>query len=149
MDVGFTGTQKGMTPQQKKQLEEIIFVLKPSKVRYGDCIGADEEFHDIVDRYRTEWKQNVNIIIHPPFDSKKRAFKKGDVLHEPKAYLDRNQDIASECQVLIATPKENYEVVRSGTWATIRRAREALKRVIIIWPHGKVDLQEPKQKSIL
>jgi len=59
-----------------------------------------------------------------------------DEYRNPQDYLVRNQDIVNECDVLVATPKENNEVLRSGTWATIRRATKAKKPVLIVNPDG-------------
>jgi hypothetical protein len=53
--------------------------------------------------------------------------------------LDRNQAIANEIDMLVATPQESEEVNRSGTWATIRRTRKQEKPVLIINPDGSLD----------
>jgi hypothetical protein len=50
--------------------------------------------------------------------------------------LERNTEIVKACDVLIATPKEQDEVLRSGTWATIRRARKYDKKLAVIFPDG-------------
>lgn len=39
--------------------------------------------------------------------------------------MARNDLIISNCDVLLAFPRTLHETVRSGTWATIRRARKA------------------------
>jgi hypothetical protein len=101
---------------------------------HGDCVGADAEAHDSV---RHEFPKVV-IVIHPPAKDTKRAFKKGDRSERPKQYLARNRDIARACQVLIATPKQDFEVNRSGTWSTVRYAREYGKKIYVILPDGEV-----------
>jgi len=55
-----------------------------------------------------------------------------------KPYLARNQDIVDETEVLIAVPAQKKEIVRSGTWATIRRARKAGRLIYFIFPDGRV-----------
>ena len=134
--VGFTGTQSGMTNPQHLIVK--LFIQKYSDeiedVRHGDCIGADSDFHDISKLY------DKKVIIHPPKNKTKRAFKRGDVILEPDEYLKRNHDIVDACNILLATPKENEEVIRSGTWATIRYGKKSKKMVIIIFPDGKVDI---------
>lgn len=129
MKVGFTGTSKGMTDNQILMVAKYLQAFKiGSEFHHGDCIGADSEAHDIARllKYR--------IISHPPINSIKRAFKDADVVLEPKKYMVRNQDIAKVCNILIATPESADEVLRSGTWSTVRKARKLNKEVIIIAP---------------
>jgi hypothetical protein len=127
MTVGFTGTQIGMSSKQKEHLRSQLIALGAEWFRHGDCIGADSEAHTIA------MSVGCRIAIHPPIDSKKRAFREGDYLAEPKDYLVRNHDIVDESQVLIAAPKnERREERISGTWATIRYARKIGRRVIIL-----------------
>lgn len=134
MDVGFTGTQNGMTTHQKQSVEAVICDLRPERARHGMCIGADEQFHYICRRYP------IFIVGHPGMDSLGRSpmtvYVDVDVLCEKKLYLDRNTDIATYCDVLVATPKEYEEELRSGTWSTIRRGRKQHKRIIIVYPDG-------------
>lgn len=40
-------------------------------------------------------------------------------------YMDRNDVLVARAEVLLAFPKTRFEERRSGTWATIRRARKA------------------------
>jgi len=135
--IGFTGTQSGMTDTQYL-ITKLFFQkykIEIEDVHHGDCIGADADFHILVRLY-----SNIKIIIHPPKNKSKRAFKQGDVILEPDEYLKRNHDIVDACNILLATPKENEEVIRSGTWATIRYGKKSKKMVIIIFPDGKVDI---------
>lgn len=116
MKVGFTGTQAGMSPAQAEALYALLKELKPDEFHHGDCMGADREAHLIVsDSFPT-----CSIIVHPPTDNRKRAFMMGREEREPKEYIQRNRHIVVETDVLIATPKEMKEVLRSGTWSTLR-----------------------------
>jgi len=128
MIVGFTGTQKGMTEGQSKSIENWLRHHNPSEVHHGDCIGADSQFHQIAKN------QGIEICIHPPDDPRKRAFSIGGQMRPERPYLLRNHHIVESCDVLIATPKENEEIIRSGTWATIRHARKEKKKVIVFYP---------------
>jgi hypothetical protein len=128
--VGFTGTQRGMTPEQKNEFKSLIEAINPVEFHHGDCIGADEQAHYIV-------ADTVDVVIHPPIDPKKRAFCQGTTLTE-KPFLKRNHDIVDAASVLIAAPGETNEVLRSGTWATIRYAHKTNTRTIIIYPDGSV-----------
>lgn len=132
MKLGFTGTQSGMTDGQKSAFIKLIGRLKPTEFHHGDCVGSDAEAHDLIRTYYPDCK----IIGHIPLKDYKRAFKKCDEERPPKNYLERNEDIARECKLVIAAPKEMTETVRSGTWATIRRARKVKTSIIIIWPNG-------------
>jgi hypothetical protein len=61
-------------------------------------------------------------------------------MHECKEYLDRNHDIVDSSDLLIAVSESTVEVLRSGTWATIRYAKKLRKPIKIIYPDGKVEL---------
>lgn len=139
MNIGFTGTSKGMTPRQKvtfrRVLSEALDELKSSKFEFhhGDCVGADAEAHDI-----TYLLQYFFIVLHPPINQSKRAFKHGDLTLKAFPYLDRNKHIVADTDRLIATPAQKEEQLRSGTWSTVRYARKAGKPVTIIYPDGTI-----------
>jgi len=59
-------------------------------------------------------------------------------LCEAKPYLDRNQDIVDGADILIAAPNEDKEIVRSGTWSTVRYARKSKKKIILVLRSGEV-----------
>jgi len=137
MKVGFTGTQQGMTDAQHERLMHILEDLDELgkngiiEFHHGDCVGADAEAHDIA------LHLGIAIIRHPPDKDDKRAFCKdssGD--KEPAPYLVRNRDIVNVTQILFATPKTVAEVLRSGTWFTIRYAKSRKKPVWVIRPNG-------------
>lgn len=148
MILGFTGTQDGMTDQQRETVEAVVsaqylphmdFALaNVSEVNHGDCIGADENFHMICRRI------GVPIVIHPPENESKRAFCEGAALiHDPLPYLDRNRVIVVTSDWLLATPKQNHEPAgkrAGGTWYTVRFARTQAVPVLIVWPDGTTNL---------
>ena len=132
-NVGFTGTQEGMTEEQKATLYTLLSNLEQfDEFHHGDCVGSDAQAHEIA------MELCMRRVIHPPIDPKKRAFCKGDVILPEKEYIERNHDIVDTTQWLIATPKEHHRVRRSGTWATVRYAESQRKDVAIIWPDGSV-----------
>lgn len=139
LSIGFTGTRYGMTPRQRETLK-LYLKRNPIQTSYhhGDCIGSDEEFHNILELLG----HKLNIIIHPPKNDSKRAFCKGGIILEPKPYLERNKDIVDESDILLATPAENNEQIRSGTWSTIRYGHKRKKQVFIIYPNGVMKLYE-------
>ena len=138
---GFTGTRNGMTQKQKEAFRDTIILLEIDKFHHGDCIGADFLAHEIIKNINT----NIKIIIHPPSYAKYRAFCKGNVILGQRPYLDRNKDIVDHSDLLIATPGEFKEKLRSGTWSTIRYARKKNKSIYIMMPDGKVVKENIKE----
>jgi hypothetical protein len=138
--VGFTGTQEGMTPLQKRSFLSVWQMIEDEvgpihEFHHGDCVGADSEADDFaVDAFT--FSGIGCVVIHPPDVDAKRAWCVGDRIEKPLPYLERNTEIVKACDVLIATPKEREEVLRSGTWATIRRARKYNKKLAVIFPDG-------------
>lgn len=112
MRVGFTGTRRGMSPHQKRQLREALnwFGLygwhhkEPMELHEGEASGADREAKDVVQECRYGW----DVVPHLP---------NGDP-------LARNRRIVAAVDVLIAAPETDEETLRSGTWATVRYARQ-------------------------
>lgn len=140
LHVGFTGTQNGMIPEQMVTVLKLIFILKPTHVHHGDCVGADEEFHQLAILAKVPY-----IVIHPPDDPKKRAhcydvyrFTEHTkfLLCSEKPYLVRNQDIVDASGIVIATPYEVVEQQRSGTWSTMRKTLKSEKDLITVWLNG-------------
>ena len=133
---GFTGTRKGMTDGQKESLSELLGSLNRivAVVHHGDCVGADAEFHGICHEF------GFQIHIHPPTNQKHRAFcQSADFEEKPKAYITHNYNIVNACDLLLATPS-GAERTRSGTWSTIRYARQQDKKVIVITTNGEIDV---------
>jgi len=136
MILGFTGTQKGMTENQKKIFRQFILNHRPKNLCHGDCVGADVEAHLIV----KDCFPKCHIEIFPPINNSKRAFTTRHstptiILHPEMDYIARNHAIVDNCDTLIATPK-GKEQLRSGTWATIRYALKCQKNIYIIFPDG-------------
>lgn len=132
MKVGITGTQVGLTVQQFETLKKLLGVILMDEIHAGDCVGVDAECIMLV----KEIQPTVKTVGHPPINPSKRAFLDYDETRELKEYIDRNHDIVDECDTLIACPKQKDEVLRSGTWATVRYARKQEKVVIVIKPDG-------------
>lgn len=128
MIVGFTGTQRGMTEQQKTKLKTMLSRMFPKEFHHGDCIGADAEAHEIAEML------DLWIVTHPPLSGAKRAFKWANESRLPKPYLERNKDIVNECDLLLVAPKTEGEELRSGTWSTYRYAKKQGKRIEVIAP---------------
>lgn len=129
--LGFTGTRQGMTGQQLAAFKSIVIDIDPVYFHHGMCIGADTQAHDAV------WLlTDAKIIGHPPIVERYKTTRKCTIIRVPRRYMQRNQDIVDECEMLIATPKEDTEQLRSGTWGTVRRARKKGIAIVIINPDG-------------
>jgi predicted Rossmann fold nucleotide-binding protein DprA/Smf involved in DNA uptake len=137
MIIGFTGTRKGMTDEQKKKIRLLMQTHKPDTVTHGCCVGADLHFHviatglDCVKRY-----------IFYPSTIKEQSFVavscETTIVYPPSPPLERNRRIVKLCDALWACPKGTKEELRSGTWATIRYARKIGRKVVIVYPDGSV-----------
>ena len=130
--LGFTGTQNGMTAEQKESVSRLIKQLIPRDAIDGDCIGADTDFHNIFKEVMGFYPQ-----LYPANTTMKRAFNTSAHIHEPKEPLTRNRDIVNDSEFMIATPS-GMEVVRSGTWMTVRYTKKLKKTLYIVWGNGKI-----------
>ena len=129
--LGISGSRNGMSPHQKEMFQRWLTVLDPGELHHGDCVGVDEDAHDIV---WENWK-GINIYIYPPENGNFRAYCQHAFWYQdPKPYLARNQDIVNASDVLLAFPSGHEESQpRSGTWATVRKARKAkIPHVVIL-----------------
>jgi len=134
--IGFTGTQNGMTNHQQYHVHRILREHIPLEYNekknhyfhHGDCVGSDEEAAKIARDL------GYTIVCHPPIDPKKRAYFPSDEYREEKPYLERNHDIVDESAIMLATPNEATEQLRSGTWATVRYARKSGCKLEVIQP---------------
>ena len=140
MKLGFTGTQEGMTPYQLVKIALFLARNQPTESHSGDCVGADKDFLDLINLANLSPKFDKIITVgHIPSNNSKRAFGQYRIEMEPKPYLERNHNIVDQSDFIIATPKENNEQLRSGTWATIRYARKSNKKGMIVFPNGDTE----------
>lgn len=133
--VGVTGSRYHIPDQQHAELKSRLWMLHGGCgprvdpwLLHGDCSGADSLAHDIAKA------MGYFIHVYPPKIDTFRAFKVGfDLIEKPDAYYARNRAIAEECDVLVAVPKKpESQDLRSGTWQTVRMARQLGKKVYII-----------------
>lgn len=115
-----------MSSNQRTAFRRAITSLPIGELHHGDCMGADEEAHDIARAYG--W----TIVIHPPSDDSWRAWSIGDLVLVAKPYITRNHDIVDAADQLYAAPDSEQERMRSGTWSTIRYARLKNKPVVLL-----------------
>lgn len=135
MAIGFTGTRGGLTPLQAEVLCKALWHYRQwfDTMHNGDCVGADE----YAGRY---WLAcGGHIWLHPPTVRAYRSYLPASIQASAKPYLRRNMEIVLSSDVIFACPKESTEVLRSGTWATIRYAKDAGKDLFIIKPDGTTE----------
>ena len=126
LTVGVTGTSKGARKNQIAELKSFLLKHSCRQLHHGDCVGADAQAHDLA------VELGLDIFIHPPENPSARAFCKGaKTVFPEKPYLVRNRCIVDSVSFMIALPK-GAEVVRSGTWSTVRYARKIGRPCIIL-----------------
>lgn len=131
--LGFTGSRHGLTGPQADVLRSVLASLIGEQItvlHHGDCVGADAQGAEIAREL------GYFLEAHPPGDSRLRAYSPACVTHEPLGYLERDQAIVALSEALVAAPATLAEQSRSGTWFTVRRAREAGLPVIVVTPDG-------------
>lgn len=139
MKICFTGTRQGMSDVQRDRVAIVFQQLRrPNETSYllhGACHGADREAHPLV-QFREMFPSN-----REQRDWANKVRQSGDIVHEINIFpIDRNHQTVDKCNAVVAAPNESNEVLRSGTWATIRYARKMKKPLYIVYPDG--DLQK-------
>ena len=161
--IGITATQYGLTRKQAASARLLLERLAGQaqslrgtreagkdhrtdgevELHHGVCVGGDAQVHRIAQTL------GLAIIGHPPTDQYKmvRHLDGFARLIEPAPYTERNEQIVTESDLLIACPRTFDEQLRSGTWATVRRAQAAGKPVWFIYPDGRIEAPlEPTSK---
>jgi hypothetical protein len=136
--LGCTGTQDGMTQPQLATAHMLLrdaFRVGYRVFHHGDCVGADEEFAGLAHAL------GFYVIGHPCDIEPKRAFFPSDETLPVKRPMDRNDDIVASSRWILAGPSGRTEERRSGTWATVRRARKACQGLILIYPQGDYETE--------
>lgn len=134
--VGFTGTRAGMTEAQKARVRELVIGSCTSEAHHGGCVGADVDFDFICHNipYRA-----IKVVVHPSsLKSYHGIVLQPYELRSEYPPLERDRHIVDESGLLIATPKSAQEQIRSGTWTTVRYARNQGRTVLIVLPDGQL-----------
>ena len=134
---GFTGTRHGMTAAQLDAVIDLmreLFKLDHVTAHHGDCVGADAEFHDVVNRVSFETSVPSFVVVHPPVDDSLRAFCVASEWRTPKNHFARNRDIVFDSDVMIGTPFEPVHQVRGGTWYTVDFAKKQRRPLALVLP---------------
>jgi len=112
---------------------------KKDKVLTGACVG--------IDRVAAITAYALGFFVHTIIPANLAKIDEQFFAHcttyeyMPKgtSYMDRNWRLVNHpdypCDCLLAFPNQNEEILRSGTWSTVRRARKLGKEVRIISPY--------------
>lgn len=138
MRVAFTGTKSkvGLTARQMAALRARLLALRPTVFVHGGCVGADNDadlMAALLGIPRRVFPSDCPEMSVPPAVLTAR----GPVVIEPaRPALTRNPLIVGAADYLLACPRQPREVLRSGTWATVRAGRRVLgaDRVEILTP---------------
>jgi predicted Rossmann fold nucleotide-binding protein DprA/Smf involved in DNA uptake len=120
-----------MTTAQHSAFARRLYAREWSLFVHGGAIGADEMAHFIA-------LGRVPVHVRPCDIRDQQGFCPGAAMVYPeRPPLLRNVDIVDACAVLVACPS-GAEHRKSGTWATVRYARQVGREVVIVWPDGTV-----------
>lgn len=130
--VAFTGTRDTTNKDLKRILSSLREIEKEAGVPHTCITGAAYGIDTMVATAAYSlWPDSVHWLIIPAGWHNENIVKwcsHRDFVLEfmPRhtTYMDRNQVKVDLADVLIAFPKRDGEVLRSETWATVRRARK-------------------------
>ena len=141
--LAFTGTRNGMTPEQEQSIHDFLVENNQTLKSYchGGCVGADEDFHNMV------LNENSNSIVAVYYVPGPLSFITKDfiesassniLLREKKGHLSRNREIVDKANYLIGCPPTAFPTRRGGTWYTLRYAKKTNCAGTIFYPHGTI-----------
>lgn len=136
--IGFTGSRRGLSASQTRELEKMLIDTKATHFAHGCCIGSDVGFHWLVRNvkhdakikgYRATTVSQQDTLVVANCD---------ELFEHILPPLQRNRHLIHGVAELWAAPS-GPEVLRSGTWATIRHAKGRIP-IVIVYPNGKKEL---------
>lgn len=133
--LGFTGSREGPTEEQKATWEKMTIWLSGIGMHNGCAVGSDRYVLENLPAVSScsLWPANLDGSTWAKDFAKRHLATEILPILSP---LDRNKYIVSHSHGLIAFPSTDTEVLRSGTWATIRYARKTKKPVLYVLPSG-------------
>lgn len=137
MIVGFTGTRVGPRPAQTAAIRRFLVHMLPRCFVHGGASGCDRIAHGIAESLGIP-----QIEIHPS-TTQSPSLWGGDmnprcIIYPPLPPLERDLVIVGRIDGLLACPRTDIEVSPSGTWATVRYAREAGVPVYLVRSDGRI-----------
>lgn len=136
--IGFTGSREGPTKDQRDVWEYMSDGLEGVLMHNGCALGADRYVitHAGSGWSAVFWPANQDGLNWAT-DIGSPALVHGTT-HAIRPPLERNRYIVNASEGMIAMPITMEEQRRSGTWATIRYARNVKKPVLVIGPNGQI-----------
>lgn len=142
MVVGVTGTRNGPTPQQHDAMRLFLRGMPIERLVHGAAPGVDTFAHDIVRTFHGQ----IPIELHPSnlsYRSSLLTFPSGNCEIYPELPpLERNRNIVNRIHGLLAVPATDKEA-NSGTWSTVRYAREIGCPVYVVRQNGRIVRDRP------
>lgn len=124
MRYGVTGTT-GLLTEQVPIVHGVIRALKDVDLfTTGGAYGVDTEAAIAALRYHPQRRVH-QICVPVGCRYNEDTTLLGEVIEVPGGYIARNDAIVAHSDILLAFPRTRQEVLRSGTWATVRRAHKA------------------------
>jgi hypothetical protein len=137
MKIGFFGTLRGLTQLQKDAFTDLIKEMDIKEFHHGDCVGADEQAHNIIRKIAPD----CEINIHPPVRDLHRAYCEGDVDFVEMDYIARNEEIIDFTDMVVACTDQRIKGQRkvgpNDPWRALEYAEEVKKHTIIIKGNGE------------
>lgn len=140
---GFTGTKIGMSQAQLAEVAQLLYKHRITRIHHGCCKGADIECNTLAVMHRIETHGHPSNITNTQRECELTK------IYDPFDPLERDKHIVmAGVDGLIATPKTAKEQLRSGTWTTVRYARQMNRNIYIVLPDGKIQ-HEPARRLAL
>lgn len=133
--MGVTSSCLGLTKLQEQWIANFLNENTAYVLHHGDCVGGDDEVAHLFAEYGTY------IIAHPGNSMTHRAYSTANDLILPSMdNLRRNRVIVTHSEFMLALPGTAFEIMRSGTWHTIRYAKNQKVPLVVIKPNGQVSV---------
>lgn len=155
MKVSVTATQSGLTFRQLEwamtRTNRVMKELLLTEFHHGGCIGGDDQLQHIVGVLRRTLEEDREDFTGPVIELHRGSTPEkwaddgfADEIHGPEDNIARNHimvDLLDPCgeDEMWAFPGEQAEVLRSGTWATIRYAKKQGVNLYVIYPDGTIE----------
>jgi len=131
----------GFTPVEVRYMVSILLnhLVPGDEFGCGGCIGVDTELFDAVVRYNDMLPRPVRLVLWLPANKRqvtRRLIDLADEVHDDDyGLIERDHLLVDWCDRLLAFPLRP-EVLRSGTWATVRYARQRgkLEGALVVRP---------------
>lgn len=136
MNISITGTTYPPPNADAIIRRTLRMVSVPGTFNTGGAVGVDTlAFWEGLGLWVSETKHRVLYPDDENWNSAElRAASHLGVEFIPitGGYMKRNDALVAACDLLIAFPRTGKSKLRSGTWATVRRADKAGKQLMII-----------------